>query len=262
MITNNNLKATAFPKPQKTAKNIATQAKLQYIACMLKTTYVAILLLISNAVSARPLADAIQQIESAWAKAYYQQTHEQQKTSLSALIKQAQALSQQYPEAAEPKIWHAVLLSTQAANLPAFEALTALDNAKTLLEQSIKQNPKALAGTAYTTLGTLYFMAPPWPISFGDNDKARQMLLKGLEINPNGIDSNYFYAQFLLSQGQDRDALNYLKKALKAPLRKTQHFADSQLKQEIMATLKHSDTEKLAQLFSSQAQHKNHPLTP
>jgi len=229
---------------------------------MIKTTCVAILLLISSAASARPLDDAIQKLESDWAKAYYQQTHEQQKASLSALIKQAQTLRQQYPDAVEPKIWHAVLLSTQAANLPAFEALNALDNAKTLLEQSIKQNPKALAGTAYTTLGTLYFMAPPWPISFGDNEKARQMLLKGLKINPNGIDSNYFYAQFLLSQGQDQDALSYLKKALEAPLRKTQQFADSQLKQEVMAVLNHSGKEKLAQLFSDQTQYKNPPITP
>ncbi|WP_198243025.1 hypothetical protein [methane-oxidizing endosymbiont of Gigantopelta aegis] len=229
---------------------------------MIKTTYVAILLLISSTVAARPLDDAIEKLESDWAKAYYQQTHEQQKASLSALIKQAQTLSQQYPEAVEPKIWHAVLLSTQAANLPAFEALTALDNAKTLLEQSIKQNPNALAGTAFTTLGTLYFMAPPWPISFGDNEKARQMLLKGLKINPNGIDSNYFYAKFLLSQGQDQDALNYLKKALAAPLRTTQQFADSQLKQEVIAVLNHSGKEKLAQLFSGQTQYKNSPITP
>jgi len=229
---------------------------------MIKTTCVAILLLISSAASARPLDDAIQKLESDWAKAYYQQTHEQQKASLSALIEQAQTLRQQYPDAVEPKIWHAVLLSTQAANLPAFEALNALDNAKTLLEQSIKQNPKALAGTAYTTLGTLYFMAPPWPISFGDNEKARQMLLKGLKINPDGIDSNYFYAKFLLSQGQDQDALSYLKKALAAPIRKTQQFADSQLKQEVIAVLNHSDKEKLAQLFSSQAQYKNPPVTP
>ncbi len=229
---------------------------------MIKTTYVAILLLISSAVAARPLDDAIEKLESDWAKAYYQQTHEQQKASLSALIKKVQTLSQQYPEAVEPKIWHAVLLSTQAANLPAFEALTALDNAKTLLEQSIKQNPNALAGTAFTTLGTLYFMAPPWPISFGDNEKARQMLLKGLEINPNGIDSNYFYAKFLLSQGQDQDALNYLKKALAAPLRTTQKFADTQLKQEVIAVLNHSGKEKLAQFFSGQAQYKNPPITP
>jgi len=78
-------------------------------------------------------------------------------------------------------------------------------------------------------LGSLYYMVPSWPIAYGDNDKARKMLQKALTINPNTIDANYFYGDFLASQGQQAEALTYFKRAVLIPVRSTQVFADSQL---------------------------------
>ncbi len=213
---------------------------------MIKTTYVAILLLFSGVLHASPVDLAVQQLENNWAKVYYSQSGDQQRQSLEALIKRAQNLSQQHPDSAEVKIWHAVLLSTQAANLPPFDALSALDKAKTLLEQSIKQKPTAMQGAAYVTLGTLYFMTPGRPVSFGDDKKAEQMLKKGLQLSPNGIDSNYFYAKFLLDQGNEKAALKHLKRALKAPLRQHQRYADIQLKEEVFAALNNNQRKNLA----------------
>jgi hypothetical protein len=54
-------------------------------------------------------------------------------------------------------------------------------------------DPRALQGSAYTSLGSLYYQVPGWPIGFGDDKRAEAMLLKALEINPDGIDPNYFY---------------------------------------------------------------------
>jgi cytochrome c-type biogenesis protein CcmH/NrfG len=216
---------------------------------MIKTTCVAILLLFSGLLPASPIDQAVQQLESDWAKAYYNPSKQQQQDSLNSLIERAKTLNQQHPNSAEVKIWYAVLLSTQAANLPPFEALSALDKAKSLLEQSIKQKPAAMAGAAYVTLGTLYFMTPGWPVSFGDDQKAEKLLLKGLQLNPEGIDSNYFYARFLLEQGKEKAALDYLKRALNAPLRQNQQFADLQLKKEVLATLQNNQHKKLATLL-------------
>ncbi len=221
---------------------------------MLKTTYVAILLLFSGLLPASPVDQAVQQLESDWAQVYYNQAPQQQRQSLDNLIQRAEKLSRQYPDSVEARIWQAVLLSTQAANLSPFRALSALDKAKSLLEQSIKQKPGAMAGAAYVTLGTLYFMTPGWPISFGDDKKAEKLLLKGLQINPDGIDSNYFYARFLLEQGDEKAALKYLKRALNAPLRQNQRFADLKLKQEVLVTLQNNQSKNLATLLP--------PLTP
>ena len=71
-----------------------------------------------------------------------------------------------------------------------------MKDAKQHFEQAIQIDSQGSNGAAYTSLGSLYYQVPSWPIAYGDNDKAKNMLLKGLEINPDGIDANYFYGEF------------------------------------------------------------------
>ena len=52
---------------------------------------------------------------------------------------------------------------------------------------------------------------PGWPIGFGDDAKAR--LQKALAINPDGIDSNYFYGDFLYRKGETEGARQALTRA-------------------------------------------------
>jgi Tfp pilus assembly protein PilF len=82
---------------------------------------------------------------------------------------------------------------------------------------------------------------PGFPIGFGDHDKARKLLQEALKINPNGIDPNYFYADFLVKEGEYAAALPYLEKASKAPARPGREVADKGRHAEIdalMATVK------------------------
>jgi len=218
---------------------------MHYICCMKKTTIVAFLLLFSSQAYCSSLADSIKKIESAWAKSYYQQNSEQQKVNYLKLIEQSKELAQKFPQAVEPKIWHAILLSTNAAYEPPISALSSLNKAKKLLEEAIKQQPEALEGSAFITIGTLYYMTPTWPISFGNSQIAEKMLKKGLQINPNGIDSNYFYADYLLSQDREDEAIKYFEKASKAPFRKEQIFADTQLQKNAKIALLDAHKRKL-----------------
>ncbi len=68
------------------------------------------------------------------------------------------------------------------------------------------------------------------------------MLTKALELNPDGIDSNYFYADYLLNQGDDSEARRYFNKALQAPPRPQRPLADQGRKQEIREKLKQLDS--------------------
>jgi len=79
---------------------------------------------------------------------------------------------------------------------------------------------------------------PPWPIAYGDNDSAREMLIKGLEINPDGIDANYFYGEFLFKRGELNKAIEVLKKGLLASPREGREVADEGRKKEINDLLK------------------------
>ena len=224
---------------------------------MNKTTLVAFLLLISLPLRASELATSIASLESAWAQAYYQNNEVQQKQQYPLLLEKANALAKQHPNAAEPKIWQATILATSASLQPSLAALTTLKEAKTLLEEAIALNPKALDGAAYVTLGTLYYMVPSWPISFGDPQIAEQLLKTSLHINPNGIDATYFYGDYLLQQGRIHEAEFYFSKALQLPVRKQQPLADSRLQQDaklaLIKTRQHNNNEhhKLLSLFDN-----------
>ncbi len=70
-------------------------------------------------------------------------------------------------------------------------------------------------------------------IGFGDNKKAEELLLKGLEINPEGIDSNYFYADFLYEKRNYKEALKYIEKSKLAKPREGREVADNGRRKEI-----------------------------
>jgi len=61
------------------------------------------------------------------------------------------------------------------------------------------------------------------------------MLTKALEINPDGIDPNYFYGEFLYEEGDYPKALEYLDRAAKAAPRPGREVADKGRQAEIAA---------------------------
>jgi len=212
---------------------------------MKKTTFVAFLLLTSTKLLAGNIISEINLIESSWATIYYSENNDQQRLHYPALIRKTEALSKKYPDTIEPVIWKAILIATNATYESPFTALESINTAKELLEYSIKKQPDALEGAAQVVLATLYYMTPGWPISFGNNKRAEHLFQTALKINPLGIDSNYFYGDYLLSQGNTKKAQTYFKRALESPVRQHQKFADTQLKQEALTALKQTQSSKL-----------------
>ena len=212
---------------------------------MNKTTVVAFLILASNIIYAKDIIPEPGRIESQWATIYYAQNNSEQKKSYSALLKETTSLLNRQPESTELMIWQAIIISTHAAFENPFVALQSINKAKIILETVIQKKPDALDGAAFVALGTLYYMTPGWPISFGDQDKAEKLLRTALEINPHGIDSNYFYADYLLSKNEIDLASKYFKRALKSPNRQDQIYADQQLKNEAMIALKNTQQRRL-----------------
>lgn len=211
---------------------------------MNRATFVVFLLLFAAPLMASELNASIASLENDWANAYYQPDEARQKQTYPKLLEQAELLLKRYPNAAEPKIWLATILATNAAFESPLTALSNLKNAKDLLEAAIKINPKALDGSAYVTLGTLYYMLPGWPVSFGDDEMAEEYLKSSLDINPNGIDANYFYADFLFRQDRTVEAEAFFRKAVEAPVRKMQVYADTQLQNEAKLALNHAQQRK------------------
>ncbi|MBY6064472.1 tetratricopeptide repeat protein [Pseudidiomarina sediminum] len=168
-----------------------------------------------------------------WAIANYQLQDDAQEQAFKALEQRAASFAQTYADKAEAHIWHGIILSTEAGVVGGLGALGLAKQSKAALEQALTLDPSALAGSAHTSLGTLYYKVPGWPFGFGDDDLAKEHLQAALQLNPNGIDPNYFYAEFLYEEGDYREAAEHLQLALQAPARPQRELADQERKKEI-----------------------------
>jgi hypothetical protein len=64
------------------------------------------------------------------------------------------------PNMAETLVWEGIALSSEAGAKGGLGALSLAKEAKQLLEESLKLDDKALNGSAYTSLATLYAKVP------------------------------------------------------------------------------------------------------
>ena len=193
---------------------------------------------ISPALVWADLAPEVAALRQTWDNVNFTMKKDDQVKPLEALIEKAAAFNAAHQGNADGLIWEGIIHATYAGAKGGLGALGECKQAKALFEQAISIDPHAQQGAAYTSLGSLYYQVPSWPIAFGDNNKAREYLLKGLELNPDGIDANYFYGDFLFKTGDLSGAEKSLKKALQAPPRPGREGADEGRKKEINELLK------------------------
>jgi len=176
----------------------------------------------------------IVQLQHEWAHIKYQMTDEdRQLAAMNTLAQRADGLVKRFPRRAEPLIWDAIITSTAAGFSGGFSALGKARAARKMLLAAEKLDATALQGSVYTSLGSLYYQVPGFPLGFGSNKKARVYLRKALALNPDGIDPNYFYGDFLADRHKYAEAARILGHALKAPARPTRPLADQGRREEI-----------------------------
>lgn len=189
---------------------------------------------------ADPMGDAIAELQHGWAQGYYSTPEKQQESHFQALRNKAHQVTEKFPGRAEPLIWEGIITSTLAKYQSIFSAGGTAKAARDLLLAAEKIDANALDGSALTSLGSLYYKVPRIG-SFGDHDKAREYLERALKVNPNGIDPNFFYGEFMLEKGNYAKAIEHLKKALSAPPRPGREDADEGRKGEIQQALKKAE---------------------
>ena len=192
---------------------------------------------LSSAALAATPEEVIRPLQDQWAEIKYHLPEKQQAERYHALAEQARKIALAQPGQAEILIWEGIALSSEAGAKGGLGALSVAKAAKQQLEAALKLDDKALKGSAYTSLGTLYYKVPGWPVGFGDKERAEELLKKALAINPAGIDPNYFYADYLAERERYSEALRHLDIALKAPPRPGRELADAGRRQEILALI-------------------------
>jgi len=180
-----------------------------------------------------PMPESVAGIAHRWASISYHSPEKNREQELTTLAVDAEKQTKAYPGKVEPLVWQAIVLASAAKAQGGLGALSKAKQARDLLLEAEKMNPSALNGAIYTSLGSLYAKVPGWPIGFGNADKARSYLETALKLNPTGMDANYFYADFLVSQKEYAKAMEHLTLALAAPARIGREDADAGRRKEV-----------------------------
>jgi len=194
---------------------------------------VAALLLAASLNAWAGMEEDVGQVRQEWERIKYKVAAKEQEEAYEKLAKESARVVTLYPTRAEPAIWHGIIEASYAGAKGGLGGLSLARSAKKSLEQALTIDPRALDGSAYTSLGSLYYQVPGWPIGFGDDKRALEFLQKGLAVNPDGIDPNYFYGDFLFRTGDYAGAEQALRKALQAPPREGRQLADEGRRKEI-----------------------------
>ena len=181
--------------------------------------------------------DDVRGLQQQWEQIKYRKPQAEQEKAFAALAQTAAAVRGRYADRAEPEIWYGIIVASHAGAKGGFGALSLAKDAKQALEHALSIDPKALSGSAYTSLGSLYYQVPGWPIGFGDDAKARDLLDKALALNPDGIDPNYFLGDYLYRQRDFDGARKALERALQAPPRPDRPLADEGRRAEVKEIL-------------------------
>jgi tetratricopeptide (TPR) repeat protein len=202
----------------------------------------AILAFTCAALAAAPLAragveDEVRALQGEWEQIKYRKPAGEQEKAYKALAETAAGVRTRYAGRAEPEIWYGIIVASYAGAKGGLGALSLAKDAKAALEHALELDSKALSGSAYTSLGSLYYQVPGWPIGFGNDAKARELLDKALVLNPDGIDPNFFLGDFLYRQHDYDGARKALERAMKAPARPDRPLADEGRRAEIKELL-------------------------
>jgi tetratricopeptide (TPR) repeat protein len=184
------------------------------------------------------MADDVKTVNDGWAHiAYEVRGSSHQTVALEQLSKQAAVIVRRYPRQAEPLLWQGIVVSEQANRANIFHKLGLATAARDIIASAYAIDPRAANGGAAMSLGVLYYKVPASPVGFGDKAKARRLLKEALALDPNGLDANYFYGDYLLDQGDKAGARSYLQKALRAPHDGSRPVWDAGRRREVVALL-------------------------
>lgn len=194
-------------------------------------------------IAAAPAHGDVASLQSAWAQAMYATDADHREQVMARLSEEARAEAAAHPDDAPTLIWEGIILSSYAGEKGGLGALGLVKEARATLEHALETDPGALDGSAHTSLGSLYYKVPGWPLGFGSDKKARKHLEAALTMNPTGIDPNYFMGEFLYEQGDYAAARRHLEAALHAPGRPGRELADQGRRGEIRDLLGKIDAE-------------------
>lgn len=171
-------------------------------------------------------------LKSRWEHITTQVPERDRARAFGVLADEVETLAEQYPQAAQVWVWKGIILASEARAKGGVGALGLAKEARAALERAIELDPQGGNGSAYVTLGALYDRAPGWPLGFGNSETAEEMFARALEIRPQGIDVNYYYAAFLEDEGRLDEAREHARRAVEGQVREDRQASDEALREQ------------------------------
>lgn len=156
---------------------------------------------------------ALPELEHRWAEIRYQIPEKQRLQAFNNELTEIGKDPSDCQQSATYQLIQAMIKGSMAKLQNRLDALKMIRQIEAHLQSSIKTDPTIMNGMSWTLLGLLYDKSPGWPFSIGDDKAAKHAYQKGLELNPEGINTNFYYGDFLRRKKKTEQARQYLMKA-------------------------------------------------
>jgi tetratricopeptide (TPR) repeat protein len=113
--------------------------------------------------------------------------------------------------------WKAASIGKQGLDIGITKAFKNAPEMKKHLEVVLSIDEKFEHAGAHRAMGRLYYELPGWPFSFGNFKKAREEMKKAMELSPEHLGNQAYYAQAELKDSGNKDLVRpYVEKVLAA----------------------------------------------
>lgn len=190
-----------------------------------------------------------------WAEIRYQQPDvdkEQKIKELKILADEARRRATDRPDGVDFHLWQGIITSSQASLIGGLAALNMAKEARDILEAALKKEHGEARAYGTAALGALYGKVPGWPIGFGSSKKAQALFDTAMKLEPNNIDVNALYGEFLLDERRYKEAEAVLLHVRSLPVRPQYRVAEEGRKAEVERALVRLEKAKTPQRVGPQ----------
>ena len=216
------------------------ESTLEYALSFLAT--VAMTVAVSEKAGAQTFDETLLEIENRWAEATYQTTGREKNEALEELLNDVRVFAERHSNRPEAAAWHGIIARECIKNRGRSRSAKLRREAREALLKAESLDPLVLDGLIYANLGALYSQTPQGFGGKGGNVKGIGYMWRAIVVDPDGLDSNYLYAELLVDEQRLEEAREILQRASTIPARPDHLRADRGRREQILALLERVET--------------------
>ena len=216
------------------------ESTLEYALSFLAT--IAMTMAVAEKADAQTFDESLLTIENRWAEATYQTSGHAKDEALEALLNDVRDFAERHSDRAEAAAWHGIIARECIKNRGRSRSAKLRREAREALLKAESLDPLVLDGLVYANLGALYAETPQGFGGKRGNVKGIGYMWRAIVVDPDGLDSNYLYAELLVDEHRLEEAREILLRASTIPARPDHLPADRGRREQIITLLESVET--------------------